>query len=101
MVYRLDGLMARAMSQDILPVLFTLRAFATSRPAADAFAAWPGLLFKAHDGSGQTEVDLVVSFGRTVFCCEVKETASTLKGKQLNNLGELSGRLQARPAVSR
>jgi hypothetical protein len=99
-VYRLDGLMARGMSQDIVPVLLALRAFAKSRPLGGSFAAWPGLLFKERDGSRRVEVDLVVSFGGTVFCCEVKKTAHTLKDAQLRDLLELCARLQARPAIA-
>jgi LSD1 subclass zinc finger protein len=100
MVYRLDGLMARAMSQDILPVLLALRAFAKSGPATGSFAVWPGLQFKPQDGSDEAEVDLLVSFGTVVFCCEVKKTAHALKEKQLGELLKLCERLQTRPAIA-
>jgi len=100
MIYRLDGLMARALSQDILPVLLTLRAFAKSRPALGSFAAWPGLVFAPRDGSRAVEVDLLVSFGASVFCCEVKKTARTLKEVQLLDLLGICERLDARPAIA-
>lgn len=99
-VYRLDGLMARVMSQDILPVLLALRAFGALSPASESFAAWPGLLFERHTDRRQTETDLVVSFGGTVFCCEVKKTARTLKEEQFSELLELCAELQARPALA-
>jgi hypothetical protein len=100
MIYRLDGLMARALSQDIIPVLLALRAFGTSRPAVGSFAAWPGLVFTPRDGSREVEVDLVVSFGSSVFCCEVKKTARTLKEPQVRDFLGICERLHARPAIA-
>jgi hypothetical protein len=58
------------------------------------------LLFEPYDRSDDVEVDLVVSFGRTVFCCEVKKSAHTLKAEQLAGLVGLCERLQARPAIA-
>lgn len=41
--YRLDGLMARIMDQDILPVLLTLRATRPPAGSTELFFAWPGV----------------------------------------------------------
>lgn len=75
MLYRLDGLMARAMDQDVLPVLLTLRALRPPPDSAALFFAWPGAELAA-DGADPVDVDLVVSDGTTVWCYEVKNNAS-------------------------
>ena len=41
--YRLDGLVARAMGQDIVPVLLTLRYFLNRRESSGGGHWWPGL----------------------------------------------------------
>lgn len=99
-MYRLDGLMARAMDQDVLPVLLALRAFVPSAHDARPFSAWPGLEFTAHEQRNGTDVDLLVSYGDTVFCCEVKTSASGLGSRQLDGLLQVCDRLNARPAVA-
>jgi hypothetical protein len=61
--YRLDGLMARVMDQDLLPVLLTLRALMPPDEGRDLYYAWPGLEFEREDEI--VEVDLLTSDGET------------------------------------
>jgi ribosomal protein S27E len=97
LVYRLDGLMARAMDQDLLPVLLALRT-AAQRLSAPHFYAWPGVEFK---GSGRAiDIDLLCSDGENVYCFEVKDNAASLKDSQLQRLLDLSAKLGARPALT-
>lgn len=99
MSYRLDGLMARVMDQDVLPVLLALRVFYKAWVDRSLpFTAWPGLLFKA--GSEETDVDLLVSYGRNVYCVEVKRTAGSLGPDQLSKLLRIAKQLDSRPAVA-
>lgn len=98
MLYRLDGLMARAMDQDVLPVLLTLRALRPPDSAA-LFFAWPGVELAA-DGADPVDVDLVVSDGTTVWCYEVKNNANGLRQKQLRRLLALAARIGARPGIA-
>ena len=96
MHYRLDGLTARAMDQDVLPVRPTLRAVhpGTGQP----FFAWLGVEFTA-DG-GTVDVDLLVSDASRVWCYEVKHAASGLGRRQLDSLLDLSSRLGAAPGIA-
>jgi hypothetical protein len=96
--YRLDGLMARAMDQAVLPVLFALRTLRTHL-GGELFFAWPGVLLR---GAGQDPVDadVVASNGERVFCCEVKTSASGLGQPQLVKLMALSRQLEARPVIA-
>lgn len=97
LVYRLDGLMARVMDQDLLPVLLALRAM-DKRLSAVHFFAWPGVQFTGDQGA--VDVDLLCSDGNDVHCFEVKDNASSLEEGQLNRLFELADRLEARPGVA-
>jgi DNA-directed RNA polymerase subunit RPC12/RpoP len=94
-VYRLDGLMARIMDQNLLPVLLALRS-ARAQLAAPHFFAWPGVLFEPE----QTDVDLLCSNGESVFCFEVKDNAASLSDDQLADLIALSERLGAQPSIA-
>lgn len=99
MSYRLDGLMARVMDQDVLPVLLALRVFYKAWVDRSLpFTAWPGLLFKA--GSEEADVDLLASYGRNVYCVEVKRTAESLAPDQLSKLLRIAKQLDSRPAVA-
>jgi hypothetical protein len=96
--YRLDGLMARIMDQDTLPVLLAMRAFRNLFGQPELFFAWPGIQFTdAHDS---VDADLLVSTGQTVYCCEVKLNAGGLSTDQLDRLLRLARKLQARPAIA-
>jgi hypothetical protein len=96
-VYRLDGLMARAMDQDLLPVLLALRS-AVRRVSNPYFYAWPGVEFS--DADGATDVDLLCSDGQHVFAFEVKDNAVSLGDDQMRDLLDLSARLGARPSLA-
>lgn len=97
-VYRLDGLMARAMDQDLLPVLLTIRTLAETGLSNDVRAAWPGLeLTRAGD---KLEVDLLLSDGDRVWICECKANAAGLQDQQLDGLLALAEELSARPALA-
>ncbi len=96
-VYMLDGLMARAMDQDLLPVLLTLRACFPS-DLSTVRAAWLGLEFTSSSGS-QTEHDLLVSDGSAVSVAECKATAS-ITDEQLHSLLEFAADHEARPILS-
>jgi hypothetical protein len=96
-VYRLDGLAARAMDQDLLPVLLALRTAARTF-AAPRFYAWPGVEFSGPGGT--IDVDLLCSNGEDVWAFEVKDNAASLKDDQLARLLDLADRLSARPALA-
>jgi ribosomal protein S27E len=97
--YRLDGLMARALDQDVLPVLLTMRAV---RPPVDhptLFFAWPGV--EVTTGMAKpVDVDLLVSDGQNVWCFEVKQNASGLKETQFRKLLQVASKLNARPSIA-
>ncbi len=95
-VYRLDGLMARAMDQDLLPVLLSLRACLPADPAA-VRTAWLGLEFIS-DSAGDSELDLLISDGSTVTVGECKATAS-ISDIQLRDLLDFAARHEARPVL--
>ncbi len=103
--YRLDGLMARIMDQDILPVLLTMRALRSPAQTGQLFFAWPGVeVWK--DASRKFDIDLVVSRGTNMdgisnaWCIEVKKTAESLGEKQLARLLEAADQLEARPGIA-
>ena len=96
--YQLDGLMARAMDQDVLPALLTLRAVKPPPNHAGLFFAWPGV--EVADAGKPTDIDLLVSDGSTVHCFEVKQTGSSLEDAQLRGLLEVAQRLKARPGIA-
>ncbi len=94
-VYQLDGLMARTMDQDLLPVLLTLRRLRKHAADGTIRAAWPGIELTGADGAN--EVDLVASDGRAVWLAECKMSAGGLTADQLDRLLELASRCGARP----
>lgn len=94
--YRLDGLTARAMDQDLLPVLLALRA-ARHLFRGHLFNAWPGLELAA--GGEATDVDLL-AYGPWLLCCEVKLHAGSLGESQFQKLLRLCDRIGARPGLA-
>lgn len=98
--YKLDGLMARAMDQDVLPILLTLRAARPPRDQTQLFWAWPGVEIDMRDGQPAIEVDLVVSTGQNVWFYEAKQTAHNLSAAQIRRLIELATALGARPGLA-
>jgi hypothetical protein len=98
--YKLDGLMARAMDQDILPILLTLRAARPPRDQTHLFWAWPGVEIDMRDDQPPIEVDLIVSTGQDVWCYEAKQTAQNLTAKQTERRFALAAALGARPGFA-
>jgi hypothetical protein len=97
--YRLDGLMARAMDQDVLPVLLTLRAVRPPAEQPTLFFAWPGVEVTA--GAGKpVDIDLLVSDGHNVWCFEVKQNATGLNQAQFRKLLDVATKLKARPCIA-
>jgi hypothetical protein len=99
LLYRLDGLMARAMDQDLLPVVLALRALRPAPDQPNLFFAWPGVLL-AHEGRKPVDVDLLISDGRAVWCYEIKNNANGLHQRQLGQLTRLAADIGARPGIA-
>ena len=99
LLYRLDGVMARAMDQDLLPAVLALRALRPPAPQPNLFFAWPGVLL-ARDGGRPVDVDLLISDGRTVWFYEVKNNAGGLEKQQLQRLIRLASEAGARPGLA-
>jgi Archaeal holliday junction resolvase (hjc) len=96
--YRLDGLMARVMDQDLLPVLLTLRALMPPDEGRDLYYAWPGLEFEREDEI--VEVDLLTSDGENVVAAEVKSRATGLDRQQLDRLLTFCEAMGAKPCIA-
>jgi hypothetical protein len=99
--YRLDGLVARAMDQDLVPVLLTLRHLMT-RPGTGAHVLWwPGLDLYEH-GSDQAdyEIDLLVAHEGRLDACEVKKDANAMTHDEAVAVADLAERLIARPVLA-
>ena len=96
LMYRLDGLVARAMDQDVVPVLLTVRAFART---FGSDYTWPGVVF---EGPHQPafDVDVLAYNGSVLRACECKRTAGGLTGSQLNDLLAFCERVNATPAIA-
>jgi DNA-binding MarR family transcriptional regulator len=94
LAYQLDPLMARAMDQDLLPVLLTLR-YLYSPEGAAAGAFWPGL-----EITGPTETlqdcDILLAQSGSVTVCECKSAAAGLSLAQAEATLALAEQLGAR-----
>jgi hypothetical protein len=98
--YRLDGLMARMMDQDVLPVLLTLRALKPPQERGELFFGWPGVEVKKGT-LPKVDIDLLVSSGASrVRCFEVKKNAGGLKAYQLDKLLTACSDLGASPGLA-
>jgi hypothetical protein len=100
--YQLDPLMARAMDQDLLPVLLTLRYLSTPQGSSTTGAFWPGLVLFEPGRREETERDcdvLVAQSGR-VTICECKKTAHNLTPRQTAQVLEVAKRLDAAAVFS-
>jgi DNA-binding MarR family transcriptional regulator len=95
-VYRLDGLMGRAMDQDLLPVLLALRALLKN--SGPPRAVWPGLEFTG--GENPSEQDLLISNGQEVWVAECKLSAEGLPDGQLHGLLQFAELHEATPVVA-
>jgi hypothetical protein len=97
--FRLDGLMARVMDQDVLPVMLALRKLhKTIGVPHHPTYFWPGVEIERN--GKRVDVDLLAFNGDVVICCECKLTGETLHTGQLQNLLELADHLQARPVLA-
>ncbi len=96
--YRLDGLMARCMDQDLLPVLLSLSNMASLGPSVRIQQAWPGL--EIFDGTDKREVDLLVSTGRKVTVFECKANARSMSERNARALINIARGLAAIPTVA-
>jgi hypothetical protein len=76
LAYQLDPLMARAMDQDLLPVLLTLR-YLYSPAVAVSGAFWPGLEIVEADGTMQ-DCDILLAQEESVLVCECEQSAAWL-----------------------
>lgn len=96
-VYRLDGLMAWVMDQDLLPVMLCLRSLLgrSGKPKG----VWPGVRFKG-PGDRDCEYDLVLSNGATVWVAECKLRASGLSDLELDRLIEFCRRFDSVPVIA-
>lgn len=99
--YRLDGFLARAMDQDVIPVLLTLRHF-LRRPEARGFGQWwPGLdLYGGDPPLRVAEIDLLFTENQEIFVCEVKKNAANLTAQEAREHCELAIRMGARPVLA-
>jgi hypothetical protein len=96
--HRLDGLMARVVDQDLLPVLLALRALLPPDATRDLFFAWPGVEF---EGNGSVlEVDVLTSDGENVLATEVKGNAAALEREQLDDLLAFCEAVGASPCIA-
>lgn len=96
-VYRLDGLMAWVMDQDLLPVMLCLRALLERAPVPRGI--WPGVEFKYPAGQ-DCEQDLVLSNGSTVWIAECKSRAEKLSTKEALALVEFCKEFEAVPVIA-
>jgi hypothetical protein len=95
--YQLDGLMARIMDQDVLPVLLTPRVF---RPSADQlFFVWPGVELTRADRP-RVDIDVLISNAAGVWAFEVKKSARRLTTGQLYKLLQACAELGAVPGIA-
>jgi hypothetical protein len=96
--YRLDGLMARCVDQDLLPVLLALRFARRLGRAAPVVQAWPGL--ELTNNRRTRETDLLVSTGVKVTIFECKAQASSMHDKDAKDLVHLAHDLEAIPTTA-
>lgn len=92
--FRLDGLTARAMDQDLLPVLLTLRKLWSENALGQYEAFWPGLNVQG-DAFGTSEIDILVGQGTTVLAYECKKHGGSLDVSQARKLIDIADRLDA------
>jgi len=99
--YRLDGFVARAMSQDIIPVVLTLRHLIDKSAPRGEGRWWGGLdLYESDADESTQEIDLLYAEAGAINLCEVKRTAGGLTVAQAEKLCTLASRLNAQPVFS-
>jgi hypothetical protein len=98
--YRLDGLMARVMDQDVLPVLLTPRALRPPPERGELFFVWAGVEVTKGQRP-KVDIDVLISNAAgKVWCFEVKKSGRRLTASQLNKLLEAASELDASPAIA-
>lgn len=98
LAYRLDGLMARVLDQDVLPVILSYRrARAVLRSGVDV-STWPGVEFSSAEGA--VDIDLLAYNGQHVYCVEAKSNASSLGNNQFQALLSFCDSVSARPGLA-
>jgi hypothetical protein len=94
LAYQLDPLMERAMDQDLLPVLLTLR-FLYSPEGAAAGAFWPGLEIVSEATDDAQDCDILLAQDGRVTVCECKQSAPGLTTAQAEKTLALARALNA------
>jgi DNA-binding MarR family transcriptional regulator len=97
-VYRLDGLMARAVDQDLTPALLALHALGPAPGQRPLRAAWLGLDFRG--GAWPGERDALISDGAEVWVGECQLRAAGLPSEQLKGLLGFAAARCARPFLA-
>ena len=101
LAYRLDGLVARAMDQDLVPVLVTLRHLLTRHGTGPHVLWWPGLDLYEHDyEQADHEIDLLIADRGQLDVCEIKKDANAVTHEEAVRLADLAERLLARPVLA-
>jgi hypothetical protein len=98
LAYQLDPLMARAMDQDLTPVLLTLR-YLYSPEGAVGGAFWPGVELTDEAGNKQ-DCDILLAQERQATVCECKKSAAGLTLAQAEQTIALAERLDANTVFS-
>jgi hypothetical protein len=101
LAYRLDGLVARAMDQDLVPVLLTLRHLLARYGTGPNVVWWPGLDLYEHDSKqADHEIDLLIADRGELDACEIKKDANAVTREEAIALADLAERLVARPIIA-
>ena len=96
LAYRRDGLMARAMDQDLVPVLLTLRHLLTRSAKPEDALHWPGLDLDYGDPAAKpAEIDLLLASEGHLFAAECKLEAANLAPPEAQKHLALAERLRA------
>ena len=99
--YRLDGLVARALDQDLLGTFLGLRFLLAQPTQAKTVAWWPGLeLFELSSTAATAEIDLLFAADRVLTVCEVKSAASGVDEDAAGRLVELADRIGAKKMIA-
>jgi hypothetical protein len=99
--YRLDGLMAQAMDQDLAPALLLLRRFVGVGFGNPKALYWPGLeLYRGEAADCETEIDLLVANDGDVVLGECKRRAEGLSAEEVDRRAALAAEVGARPVFA-
>jgi Archaeal holliday junction resolvase (hjc) len=99
--YRLDGLLARVIDQDVLPVLLAYRRLRlVYRSGQRDVTCWLGVEFSNRGSSRPIDVDLLGFNGQQLYCFECKANAASLKDAQLEKLLAFSKSVEGKPCLA-